>query len=89
MALGGAVHNERKDQAVAKTNIKLTGLALNGSFSSLLGLKQPSLSSSYLQERVNEGRGQRFGGVANNFARALARVGLSTSLPQILDTPLR
>ena len=36
----------------------------------------------YLQERVNEGRGQRLGGVAKNFAR----VWLSTYLPQILDT---
>ena len=60
-----------KQQLVAKTNIKLTGLALNGSFSSLLGLKQTSLSSSCLQKRVNEGRGQRFGGVAKDFARAL------------------
>ena len=58
-----------KQQLVANTNNKLTGLALNGSFSSLLGLKQPSLSSSYLQERVNEGRGQRLGGVAKHFAR--------------------
>ena len=39
-----------KQQLVAKTNNKLTGLALNGSFSSLLGLEQPSLSSSCLQE---------------------------------------
>ena len=46
-----------KQQLVAKTNNKLTGLALNGSFSQLLGLKQPSLSSSCLQERINEGRG--------------------------------
>ena len=35
--------------------------SLNGVFSSPLGLKQPSLSASYLQERVNEGRGQRLG----------------------------
>ena len=49
-----------KQQLVAKTNNKLTGLALNRSFSSLLGLKQPSLSLSCLQERVNEGRGQIF-----------------------------
>ena len=60
-----------KQQLVAKTNNKLTGLTLNGSFLSLLGLKQPSLSSSYLQERVNEGRGQRFGGVTKTFAHAL------------------
>ena len=60
-----------KQQLVANTNIKLTGLALNGSFSSLLGLKQPSLSSSCLQECVDEGRGQRFGGVAKGFACAL------------------
>ena len=73
-----------KQQLIAKTNNKLTGLALNGSISLLLGLKQPSLSSSCLQERVNEGRGRRFGGVAKNFAR----VWLSTYLPQILDTPL-
>ena len=46
-----------KQQLVAKTNNKLTGLARNSSFSSLLGLKQPSLSSSCVQERVNEGRG--------------------------------
>ena len=45
--------------------------SLNSVFSSSLGLKQPSLSASYLQERVNEGRGQRFGGVAKSFARAL------------------
>ena len=60
-----------KQQLVAKTNNKLTGLTLNGSFSSLLGLKQPSLSSSCVQECVNEGRGQRFGGVAKYFVRAL------------------
>ena len=60
-----------KQQLIAKTNNKLTGLALNDSFSLLQGLKQPSLSSSCLRERVNEGRGQRFGGVAKNFARAL------------------
>ena len=76
-----------KQQLVAKTNNKLTGLALNGSFSSLLGLKQPSLSSSCLQERVNEGCGQRFGGVAKILRARFARVWLSTSLPQILDTP--
>jgi hypothetical protein len=45
--------------------------SLNGGFSSPLGLKQPSLSASNLQERVNEGRGQRFGGVAKNFAHTL------------------
>ena len=67
-------------QLIAKTNNKLTGLALNGSFSLLLGLKQPSLSSSCLRERVNEGRGQRFGGVAKNFARAL-RARLAQHLP--------
>ena len=60
-----------KQQLVAKTNNKLIGHTLNGSFSSLLGLKQPSLSSSCLQECVNEGRGQRFGGMAKNFVRAL------------------
>jgi hypothetical protein len=38
--------------------------SFNGGFSSLLGLKQPSLSASYLQECVIEGRGQRFGGMA-------------------------
>ena len=59
-----------KQQLVAKTNNKLTGLALSSSFSSLLGLKQPSLSSSCLQEYVNEGCGQRFRGVAKCFARA-------------------
>ena len=53
-----------KQQLVAKTNNKLTGLALNGSFSSLLGPKQPSLSSSCVQERVDEG-------VAKIFASAL------------------
>ena len=63
--------------------------SLNSVFSSSLGLKQPSLSASYLQERVNEGRGQRLGGVAKNFARArFARDRPSTSLLQILDTPL-
>ena len=56
-----------KQQLVAKTNNKLTGLTPNGNFSSLLGLKQPSLSSSCLQERVNEGRGQHFGGGAKIF----------------------
>ena len=60
-----------KQQLVAKINNKLSGLALNGSFSSLLGLKQPSLSSSCLQEHVNEGRGQYFGGMAKNFVRTL------------------
>ena len=53
-----------KQLLLAKTNNKLTGLALNGGFSSLLDLKQPSLPPSYLPERVNEGRGQCFGGVA-------------------------
>ena len=71
-----------KQQLVAKTNIKLTGLALNSSFSSLLGLKQPSLSSSCLQECVNEGRGQRFGGVAKNYMRVFG------SAPPFLNTPL-
>ena len=42
------------------------------------------LSSSYLQERINEGRGQFLGGVAKYFVR----VWLSISLFQILDTPL-
>ena len=69
-----------KQQLVAKTNNKLTGLTLNGSFSSLLGLKQPSLSSSCPQERVNEGRGQHFVGVAKIFARAL-RACLAQHLP--------
>ena len=69
-----------KQQLIAKTNNKLTGVALNGSFSLLLGLKQPSLSSSCLRERVNEGRGQRFGGVAKIFARAL-RARLAQHLP--------
>ena len=69
-----------KQQLIAKTNNKLTGLALNGSISLLLGLKQLSLSSSCLQERVNEGRGQRFEGVANTFARAL-RARLAQHLP--------
>ena len=77
-----------KQQLVAKTNNKLTGLALNGSFSSLLGLKQPSLSSNGLQERVNEGHGQHFRDVAKNLRLHFARVWLSTSLPQILNTPL-
>ena len=71
-----------KQQLIAKTNNKLTGLALKGSFSSLLGQKQPSLSSSCLQERVNEGRGQCFGGVAKNFARAL-RARLAQHLPSL------
>ena len=69
-----------KQQLIAKTNNKLTGLALNGSFSLLLGLKQPSLSSSCLQERDNEGRGQHFGGVAKYFAREL-RARLAQHLP--------
>ena len=77
-----------KQQLIAKTNNKLTGLALNGSFSLLLGLKQPSLSSICLRERVNKGRGQRFGGVAKILRARSARVWLSTYLPQILDTPL-
>jgi hypothetical protein len=34
--------------------------SLNGGFSSPLGLKQPSLSASYLQERGMEGRGLKF-----------------------------
>jgi hypothetical protein len=38
--------------------------SLSSGFSSLLSLKQPSLSASYLQEQVNEGRDQRFEGVA-------------------------
>ena len=56
-------------------------LALYSGFMLLLGLKQPSLSSSYLQEYVNEGHGQLWG-VAKNCAC------LSTSLLQILDMPL-
>ena len=70
-----------KQQLVAKTNNKLTGLALNGSFSQLLGLKQPSLSSSCLQERVNEGHGQRFVGMAKNFARVHLAQHLPSSNP--------
>ena len=70
-----------KQQLVARTNIKLTGLALNGCFSSLLGLKQPSLSSSCVQERVNEGRGRRFWGVAKHFARAHASRALGSAPP--------
>ena len=92
-----------KQQLVAKTSNKLPGLVLNGSFLSLLGRKQPSFLSSCVQERVNEGRGQRFGSVAKNFARALHAhlayglwrmayglwlMAYSTYLPQILDTPL-
>ena len=80
-----------KQQLVAKTSNKLTALALNGSFSSLLGLKQllhASLSSNCLQERVNEGRGRHFGGVAKSLHAHFARVWLSTSLLQTLDTPL-
>ena len=64
--------------------------SLNRVFSSSLGLKQPSLSASYFQERVNEGRGQRFGGAWLKFLRArFARNRPSTSLLQILDTPLQ
>ncbi|MCG8625598.1 MAG: hypothetical protein MJE68_26810, partial [Proteobacteria bacterium] len=62
-----------KHHLVAKTNNKLTRLALNGSFSSLLGLKQLALSSSCLQERVNEWHGQRFGGVAKELLDTLPR----------------
>jgi hypothetical protein len=36
--------------------------SLNGGFSSLLGLKQPSLPASHLQERVNEGAWSMFWG---------------------------
>ena len=60
-----------KQQLVAKTNNKLTGLALNGSFSSLLGLKQPSLSSGCVQERVNEGVVNVLGAWLRFFASAL------------------
>ena len=73
-----------KQKLVSKTNNKLTGLALNGSFLSLLGIKWPSLSSNGVQERVNEGCSQRFGGVPKHFAC----VRLSTSPSQILDMPL-
>ena len=45
--------------------------SLNGVFSSQLGLKQPSLSASYLQECVNKGRGQRFEGMAKIFTRTI------------------
>ena len=68
-------------QLVARTNNKLTIRSLNNSFLSILGqnslLCQPAI---YLQERVSEGRGQRFGGGARDW--------LSTSLLQLLDTPL-
>ena len=47
--------------------------SLNSVFSSSLGLNQPSLTASYLQERVNEGRGQRFGGVAIKFCARASR----------------
>ena len=77
-----------KQQLVTKTNNKLTGLALNGSFSQLLGLKQPSLSLSCLQECVNEGCGQFLGVWLKILCARIARNWLSTSLTQILDTPL-
>ena len=54
-------------ELVARTNSKLTGLYNSLSKQLLLVAtwpKQPSLSASHLQERVSEGRGQRFGGVA-------------------------
>ena len=70
-----------KQQLIAMTNNKLTGFALNDSFSLLLGLKQPSLSSSCLQERVNEGCDQSFGCVAKNFARARLAQLLPSSYP--------
>ena len=47
--------------------------SLNSVFSSSLCLNQPSLTASYLQERVNEGRGQRFGGVAIKFCARASR----------------
>ena len=57
-----------KQQLVAKTNNKLTGLALNGS-SSLIAIRLSlTLSSNCLQERVNEWRDQSFWGVAKEFA---------------------
>ena len=62
--------------------------SLNSVFSSSLGLKQPSLSASYFQERVNEGRGQRLGAWLKILCARFARNRPSTSLLQILDTPL-
>ena len=58
---------------VARIKNKLTGL--QKSLSKQLFLvatwpKQPSLSASYLLERVSEGRGQHFGAGLNFFARA-------------------
>ena len=74
-----------KPELVSKTNNKLTGLALNGSFLSLLGLKL----SSNGQERVNEGCDEHFGGVAKYSARTLrARLAQHLPLPQIQDTPM-
>ena len=63
-------------QLVARTNNKLTGLY--NSLSKQLFLvatwpKQPSLSASYLQERVSEGRGLKF------CARASRAIGLAPS----------
>ena len=62
--------------------------SLNSVFSSSLGLKQPSLSVSYLQKRVNEGRVNVLGAWLK-ILRAHARDQPSTSLLQILDTPLK
>ena len=47
--------------------------SLKSVFSLPLGLKSPSLSAIYLQERINEGcgNGQRFGGVAKTCARTI------------------
>ena len=64
-------------ELVAGTNNKLTGVY--NSLSKQLFLiatwpKQPSLSASYLQERVSEGRGQRFLGA---WLKILHAIGLA------------
>ena len=51
--------------------------SLNSVFSSSLGLNQPSLSASYLQERVNEGRGQCLGAWLKFCARTSRAIDLA------------
>ena len=64
--------NDNKWQLLPTINLLVFKIrSLNSVFSLLLGLKQPSSSACYLQERVYEGRGPCFGVMAKDFARAI------------------
>ena len=73
-----------KQQLVAKTNNKLTGLALNGSFSSLLDLLKTAFF--VIHQAVFKNALTR--GVVNILWAWLKNLRARLALPQILDTPL-